>query len=89
VSALDLNVEKDRSLVSERGGLVDRWGGGAIFGAAESFERGAVEVEADDVVDAFVEVEVAVEGGVFREGDELGRGDLSGGSENRVSSDYA
>lgn len=83
MSALDLNVEKNRSLVSERGGLVDRWGGGAIFGAAESFERGAVEVEADDVVDAFVEV--AVEGRVFREGDELSRGDLGGRSEDCVS----
>jgi hypothetical protein len=83
VSALDLNVEKYRSLVSERGGLVDRWGGGAIFGAAESFERDAVEVEANDVVNAFVEV--AVEGRIFREGDERGRGDLGRRSDYCVS----
>lgn len=87
MSALDLDVEEDRSLVGERGGLIDRRGGRAIFGAAERFKRGSVEIEADDVVDAFVEV--AVEGGVFGEGDELGGGDLDGRSKDRVSSDYA
>jgi hypothetical protein len=60
VSALNLNVKKDRSLVSKRGGLVNRWGGSAIFSAAESFKRSAVEVKANSVVNAFVKV--AVEG---------------------------
>jgi len=45
-----------------------------------------VEVKADDVVDAFVEV--AIEGGVFGEGNKLGRGDLGGRSKDRVSSNY-
>ena len=57
-----------------------------IFGTATSFERGAVKVEAKDVVNAFVKV--AVEGRVFREGDELYRGNLSRRSNEHVSVDY-
>jgi hypothetical protein len=56
-----------------------------IFGAAKRFERGPVEIKADDVVDA--SVEVAVEGRVFGEGDKLGGRDLGGRTNSRVSSD--
>jgi hypothetical protein len=86
VSTLNLDVKEDRSLIGERGGLIDRWGGGTIFGAAERSKRGSVEVEADDVVDAFVEV--AVEGRIFRERNKLGGGDFGGRSKDYVSSDY-
>lgn len=64
------------SVIDEGGGLIDRRNSRAIFGAAERFERGSVEIKTDDVVDAFVKV--AVEGRVFSEGDELGGGDLGG-----------
>lgn len=42
VSALNLDVKKDWSLVCERGSLIDRRSGCAVFGTAECFERGSV-----------------------------------------------
>lgn len=42
MSASNLDVKKDGSLVGERDGLVDRQGGCAVFGAAECFERSSV-----------------------------------------------
>ena len=86
MSALDLDVEENRSLDGEQGGLIYRRGSRATFRAAKRFKCGSVEVKADDVVDAFVEV--AIEGGVFGEGNKLGRGDLGGRSKDRVSSNY-
>ena len=42
VSALNLDVKKDWSLVCERGSLIDRRNGCAVFGTAECFELGSV-----------------------------------------------
>jgi hypothetical protein len=87
MSALNLDVKKDRSLIGERDGLIDRWGVCAIFSAAERFKRSSVQIKADDIIDAFIEV--TVEGGIFGERDELNRRDLGRCSKARVSSDYA
>jgi hypothetical protein len=46
-----------------------------------------MQIEADDIIDAFVEV--TVEGGIFGERDELNRRDLGRCSRARVCSDYA
>lgn len=46
-----------------------------------------MEIEADDVSDALVEV--AIEYEVLREGDKLSGGNLGGCSKDCVSSDYA
>lgn len=87
MSALDLDVKEDRNLVGERGCLIDRWGGRAVFSATERFECVSVQIKADDVIDAFVEV--AVEGGIFGERDQLDRRDLGSCSKACVSTYYA
>lgn len=57
VVTLNLDVQKDRSLVRKQSGLVNRRGGRAVFGTSKCFERGAVQVKADDIVNALVDVQ--------------------------------